>query len=59
MWAESIDWDTRQVQIGLTRGLIENSPEYDPNAPINRQYEEVFYDYYGRPKYWIPAEQPI
>jgi hypothetical protein len=39
--------------------MIESSPEYDPEAPINRQYEEVFYDYYGRPKYWARAEHAV
>jgi hypothetical protein len=52
LWAESIRWSTRTAQIGLTQKLIEESPEYDPNAPVNRQYEEVLYDYYGRPRYW-------
>ena len=52
LWAESIDWEAQHVHIDLTREMIENSPEYDPDAPINRQYEEVFYDYYGRPRYW-------
>ena len=52
LWAESIDWESKKVEIGLTRELIEKSPEYDPNKPVNRQYEEVYYDYYGRPRYW-------
>jgi hypothetical protein len=57
LWADSINWDTRHVRVGLTRGMIENSPEYDPAAPINRQYEEVFYDYYGRPRYWTEVSR--
>jgi hypothetical protein len=52
LWAESIDWDTRKVEVGLTRELIERSPDYDPDEPVNRRYEEVLYDYYGRPRYW-------
>lgn len=59
LWAESIDWDTRRVQVGLTRAMIESGPEYDPATPINRQYEEVFYDYYGRPKYWTEASRSV
>jgi hypothetical protein len=47
---ESIDWDTERVQVGMTRRMIESSREYDPAAPVNRQYEEVLYDYYGRPR---------
>ncbi len=56
-WADSIDWEARRIEIGLTREVIEQSPEYDPDTPINRQYEEVLYDYYGRPKYWSATDQ--
>jgi len=35
-----------------SREEIKNSPEFDPAAPVNREYEEVLHDYYGRPKYW-------
>jgi hypothetical protein len=52
LWAESIDWETRKVEVGLTRESIEKSPEYHPDDPVNRRYEEVSYDYYGRPRYW-------
>ena len=55
LWAESIDWGSKHIQVGLSREMIENSPEYDPASPVNRQYEEVFYDYYGRRKYWKEA----
>lgn len=59
LWAESIDWEERRVDIGLPCEMIENSPEYDPFQPINRRYEEVFYDYYGRPRYWTGAEHAV
>jgi hypothetical protein len=51
-WIERVSWEKSKVQIDLPRHLIENCPEYDPAAPVNRQYEEQLYDYYGRPKYW-------
>ncbi len=57
LWTDSVDWETRHVRVGMTRQTIENSPQYDPHAPINRQYEEVFFDYYGRPVYWRPATE--
>lgn len=52
LWIEFISWPARKVMVNLTREQIENSPEYDPSAPVNREYEEQLYDYYGRPKYW-------
>jgi hypothetical protein len=58
-WAESIDWATQRVEVGLSREMVESSPMYDPNAPVNREYEEVLYDYYGRPKYWTGTAHPV
>lgn len=51
-WIERIDWHEGRVNVDLMRNQIENSPTYDPAEPINRQYEERLYDYYGRPCYW-------
>jgi len=40
------------VAVELTRRQIENSPESEPGAPVDRAYEARLYDYYGRPVYW-------
>ncbi len=56
IWAQSVTWQQHKVRIGLGRDQIEGSPEFDPNVPINRRYEEVLYDYYGKPKYWAGYE---
>ena len=47
-----LTWAGQNVHVELSCEQIENSPPYDPQAPVNREYEEVFYDYYGRPVYW-------
>ena len=51
-WINSIDWLERQVAVDLNVEEIKESPEYDPSAPVNREYEVGLYDFYGRPKYW-------
>jgi hypothetical protein len=52
-WVDSIDWARSRLNIELlNRGVIRESPEYNPAAPINREYEMRLYDFYGRPKYW-------
>jgi len=51
-WAEDVDWAHRKVLVDLSRRTIEDSPEYDPSMPVNREYEGRLYDYYGRPKHW-------
>jgi len=51
-WLADVDWAHWLVKVDLSREDIQNSPEYDPHAPVNREYEVRLYDYYGRPKYW-------
>lgn len=51
-WIDRVDWANRSVHVGMTREEIEKSPQFDPSEPINREYEERLYDFYGRPAYW-------
>jgi hypothetical protein len=51
-WVKQVSWDERRVHVDLSRQEIRGSAEFDPSAPINREYEARLYDYYGRPKYW-------
>jgi len=51
-WITEVSWPESKVYMDLDRRTIENSPEFDPSAPVNREYELRLYDYYGRPRYW-------
>ncbi len=51
-WITGVSWDESRVYVSLTKDAIEKSPEWDPSQPVNREYEEVLFDYYGRPRYW-------
>ncbi|MBD3343960.1 MAG: PRC-barrel domain containing protein [Chitinivibrionales bacterium] len=51
-WANKISWFEKMLYVNVTKEQIEKSPEYDPSTPVNREYEEILYDFYGRPKYW-------
>jgi hypothetical protein len=51
-WVKDIGWEEREVRVDVPKKTIEESPPYDPSAPVNREYEVRMYDYYGRPKYW-------
>jgi sporulation protein YlmC with PRC-barrel domain len=55
-WVDDIDVARKEVLISLNQDAIKHSPPFDPTLPVNRQYEEVIYDYYGRPKYWQIVE---
>ena len=49
-WIEKISYDEKRVVVNLKRATIEDSPEYDPAAPVNEEFELRLYDYYGRPR---------
>lgn len=51
-WIQTIEWAERKVTVGLTQEAIKTSPEFDPDNPLDRMYEEKLYSHYGRTKYW-------
>jgi sporulation protein YlmC with PRC-barrel domain len=51
-WIDNVSWSNRSVYVEPLREVIQTAPEYDPAAPVNREYEIQLYDYYGRPVYW-------
>ena len=57
-WASSVSWEHRKVYLDLSREEIRDSPEWNPDAGVNREYETCLYDYYGRPAYWATAPHP-
>lgn len=58
-WIDGIDWNLHQVSTTLSRESVKNSPDFNPAVAVNRDYEGILYDYYGRPAYWevAPADQ--
>jgi hypothetical protein len=48
-------WSDASPVVDLSREAIENSPDFDPSAPVNHEVEEMLYDYYGRPR--VEAER--
>jgi hypothetical protein len=52
-WIERISWSSRDVTVDMTQQQVKDSPEYEPTAAVNEEYERRLYDYYGRPKYWV------
>lgn len=43
----NIDWKTRQAKVELTEEQIKASPPFDPNEPVNDDYGQGLFDYYG------------
>jgi hypothetical protein len=51
-WSTEVNWADSRVHVDLTREAIRSSPEYDPAAPVQREYERRLYSHYRRPNYW-------
>jgi hypothetical protein len=51
-WIAHVDWDASKVGVDMTREQIKDSPEYDPSAPVQRDYETRLHGHYGRRGYW-------
>ncbi|MFW5751375.1 MAG: PRC-barrel domain-containing protein [Planctomycetota bacterium] len=51
-WIEKISFANHHVRVDHTAEQVRDAPTFDPEAPVNRSYEQQLYDYYGRPVYW-------
>jgi hypothetical protein len=51
-WFDSISWASETMHCTLAKEAVKNAPAFDPHQPINRDYEEKLFDYYGKPAYW-------
>jgi len=56
-WIESVNWETSEIYVDLTREAIKESPAYDPEQPVSDDYESGLYDHYGRPKLYDRAKR--
>lgn len=47
------DWVNQSIPVDLTRQQIEESPPLEEHAPVSRQYEIDYHQYYALPFYWV------
>ena len=47
-----VNWSHSVIHVDLGRDDISGSPEFDPAVPASHEYEDVVFDFYGRPKSW-------
>ena len=47
------DWQTKRLNVALTKKQVENSPNIDTHRPVSRQQEAAYLGYYGYPYYWF------
>jgi len=53
-WLSSVAPEKRMIVVNIEKKRIKESPPYDPDAAIPREYETRLHDYYGWPYYWQP-----
>lgn len=51
-WLDSVSWAESKVRVDHTREEIRSAPEWDPNHPVTRGWEERLHGHFGRPGYW-------
>ena len=51
-WIDRIDWGSSLVYVNLTQDQIRNSPELDPDQPLDRSTETSLHLHYGKRNYW-------
>lgn len=51
-WIKDINWMGSNVRVGLKKESIENSPEYDPDVNIDKDYEERLHQHYDKSMFW-------
>lgn len=44
--------DEHKLELSLTREAVKNSPTLDSHQPISREYESLFFKYFGYGYYW-------
>ena len=47
-----VDWQSRLLDVSLTKKQVEDSPPIDTHKPVSRQHEALHLGYYGYPFYW-------
>jgi hypothetical protein len=46
------DWQSKRLDVSLTKKQVENSPDVNTHEPVSRQHEIAYLGYYGYPFYW-------
>jgi len=52
-WIKSTSWSEATATVNLLREEVKGAPRFEPDAPIDRDYEERLFGYYGRESYWV------
>lgn len=51
-WINEVSWTDKSVHVPFDKESVKDAPEFDPDAPLSRAYEEKLYSFYGKQPYW-------
>lgn len=51
----AVNREAEYISADLTKKQIEESPSWQSDKPVSRQFEDSYYGYYGYPMYWSGA----
>lgn len=49
---KAVTREEQHIEVELTKKQIEDSPPWQSDKPVSRQFEESYYGFYGWPMYW-------
>ncbi len=52
-WIERVSWSESKVFVNLPREIIKQSPEYNEESLLTRDYEISLYQHYNHQGYWV------
>jgi uncharacterized protein YrrD len=55
-WLASVNWETSDVSVNLTRECIQRAPEYTDWSLLTREFEDCLHAHYERHGYWITTD---
>jgi hypothetical protein len=55
-WVDAISWENEKLFLHLPSEKVKQSPEYNPEKTVDREYEDRLHNYYGHSKYWTQEE---
>lgn len=56
-WIKRVSWADSKVMVELTKDAIKQSPEYNEETILSREYETGLHGHYSRDGYWV--NEPI
>ena len=51
-WINEVSWPDSRVYVDMSKEAIKSAPEYDPNQPVERDYETRLFGHHNRRVYW-------